>query len=96
MARQHTAFQNLRSSTPAALAGLGIVILFVGLDGPAVRLSNLLGSAACKALEVLPYLLPAAWRALQAYAFAGQPSPPCPVQMLVSLWPLLHLAAGAA
>jgi len=94
MARQHTAFQNLRSSASAALAGLGIVILFVGLDGPAVLLTNLLGSVACKALDVLPYLLPAAWRALQAYAFDGQPSAPCPVQMLVSLWPLLHLAVG--
>jgi hypothetical protein len=28
-------------------------------------------------------------------AFDSQPAAPCPVQMLVSLWPLVHAVAGA-
>ena len=96
MSRQSMAFQNLKSIAWAGFGGLGISILLVRLDGPTGWLSNLLGTAACEGLKLLPYLLPAAWRALQAYAFAGQPATPCPLQMLVSLWPLVHAVAGAA
>jgi len=95
MARQRRAFRNLKSIGWVGIAGLGMVILMVRLDGPAAWLGNLFGTAACKALGLLPYLLPVAWRVLQALAFDGQPSAPCPVQMLVSLWPLMHAAAGA-
>jgi hypothetical protein len=95
MSRQRTAFQNLKSIAMAGFGGLGISILLVRLDGPAAWLSNLLGNAACEGLKLLPYLLPAVWRALQAYAFDGQPSSPCPLQLLVSLWPLLRVMGGA-
>jgi hypothetical protein len=95
MARQSRAFQSLKSIAWAGIAGLGMLILVVRLDGPAAWLGNLFGTAACEALRLVPYLVPAAWHAMQALAFDGQPTSPCPVQMLVSLWPLLHVAAGA-
>jgi hypothetical protein len=93
MARQHTTPQSLISIVEAALVALGFVILFAKLDGPAARwMTNLLGASAKTALEVLLSLVPAAWQALQAYAVDHQ----CPLQLLVSFWPLLHVIAGAA
>lgn len=80
----------------AALVGLGLVFLFGKLDVPAAQLTNLLGTAAREALELLPHFLPAAWQALQAYAFDHLRFSPCPLQMLISFWPLLHVIAGAA
>jgi len=60
-------------------------------------LTNLLGDAAREAVELLPSVLPAAWQALQAYAFDHQWFSPCPLQMLlVSSWPLLHVIAAVA
>jgi hypothetical protein len=79
----------------AGIGGMGIVALVVRLEGPAGWLNNLFGTAACEALRLVPYLAPAAWHALQALAFGGQPASPCPVQMLVSLLPLVHVVAGA-
>jgi len=95
MARQHTASQNLKSVASVALVGLGIVILFVSLDGPAAQLTHLLSSAARESLQLLPSFVPAARQALQAYAFDKQGASPCPLQMLVSLCPLLRVIAGA-
>ena len=96
MAKQHTTSHSLISIVGAALAGIGIVILFGRLDGPAALLTNLLGAAARETLETLPSFIPAAWQVLQAYAFDQQRCSPCPLQMLVSFWPLLHVVAGAA
>ncbi len=96
MAREQTTFRNRNAMAWAGIAGLGMVILVVRLDGLAGWLNNLFGTAACEALRLVPYLAPAAWHALQALAFGGgQPASPCPVQMLVSLWPLVRVAAGA-
>jgi len=95
MARQRTTFQNLKSIASAALVGLGIVILFVSLDGPAAQLTHVLGAAAREALQLLPSFVPAAWQALQTSAFDSQGASPCPLQMLVSLCPLLRVIAGA-
>jgi hypothetical protein len=56
-------------------------------------MTNLVGAAERTALELLFSFVPAAW---QAYAFDHQWISPCPLQMLVSFWPLLHVVAGAA
>ena len=97
MARQHTTSHSLISIVGAALVALGLVILFEKPDGPAAPLmTNLLGAAARTALELLLSLVPAAWQALQAYAFDHQWFSPCPLQLLASLWPLLHVIAAAA
>jgi hypothetical protein len=79
----------------AAIIGLGLVILFGKLDGPAAHLTNLLGTVAGGALELLPYFLPVAWQALEAYAFDHLRFSPCVLHMLVSFGPLLYVLAGA-
>jgi hypothetical protein len=94
MARQHTTSESLISIVRAVLVAIALVILFGKLDGPAARLmTSLLGAAARTTLELL---VPAAWQALQAYAFDHQWFSQCPLHMLVSVWPLLHVIAGAA
>jgi hypothetical protein len=41
-------------------------------------------------------LAPAAGQTLQAYAVDHMHFSPCPLETLVSLWPLLHVIAAAA
>src|SRR5260370_37000336 len=96
MARQHKNSRALKSIMEAALAGLVLVFLFGKLDGPSVQLTTLLCVAESKALELLPSIVPAGWQALQAYAFDHQRSFACPLQTLVSFWPLLRIVAGGA
>jgi hypothetical protein len=95
MTQQHKSSQRLRFIVGAAVIALGLVMLFGTLDEPAAHLTNLLGTAASGALELLPYFLPVAWQALEAYAFDHLRFSPCALHMLVSFWPLLHVLAGA-
>jgi hypothetical protein len=95
IAMQRTAFRNAKSIAGAALVWLVLVILFGKLDGPAVQLTSLLGTAAKEALGLLPYFVPAALRALQSYALDHKRLSPCSVHMLVSFWPLIRVMAGA-
>jgi hypothetical protein len=96
MARQDETYRTLKSIMGAALAGLALVILFGRLDEPPVQLTTLLCAAAREALGLLPSIVSPAWQALQAYAFDHQRSFPCPLQTLVTFWPLLRILAGAA
>jgi hypothetical protein len=97
MAKEHTTSKSLVSIVGAVVVALGLVILFGKLDGPASRLmTNLLAIAARTALEVLPSLVQAAWQAVQAYAFDYQRFSPCPLELLATLWPVLHGMAGLA
>jgi len=96
MARQDKTSRTLKSIMGAALAGLVLVMLFGKLDGPSVQLTTLLCAAESKALELLPSIVPAGWQALQTYAFDHQWYYACPLQTLVSFWPLLRILAGAA
>jgi hypothetical protein len=95
MARQHKLPQRLISIVGAALVGLGLVILFEKLDGPAAQLLNFRGSVARESLELLRSLVPVAWQVLQACPFDHQRFSQCLLQKLVSFWPLLHVMAGA-
>jgi len=95
MARRQATSQNLKSMASAAFVGLGIVIVVASLDGPAAQLTNLLGAAACEALEALPSFVPAAWQVLRGYAFDHQWFSTCPLHMLVSFLSLLPAMAGA-
>jgi hypothetical protein len=96
MARQHTSTRNLKSIAVALLVGVGLAILFKNLDGPTAHLTNLFGTGAREAVELLPYFIPAVWQALRTYAFDHQRFSPCVLQMLVSFWPLIRVVAGAA
>ncbi len=91
MTRQHTSFWS--GKVIAALAS--IAVLLVSLDVGAVELSHFVSTTACGLLGILPSLVPAALQALQAFALDYGRSLQCPVQMLVSSWPLLALIAWA-
>jgi hypothetical protein len=80
----------------AVLISLALAILVEKLNEPAAQLlTNLLGTAARMALQLLFSLAPAVWQPLQAYA-VDHLWLPCPIQMFVSFWPVLHVIAGAA
>jgi hypothetical protein len=96
MARQQTTSQSFKSIVGVALVGLGLVNLCVKVDGPASQVTNLLDAVARESLELVPYIGSATWQALQVYAFGHQRFSPCPLQVLVSFWPLLHVMASAA
>ena len=97
MAREHTTSQSFISIVGAALVALGLVILFGKLDGPAARLmTSILVAAARTALQLLLSLVPAAWQALEAYAYDHHWLAPCPLQMVATFWSLLHVMVGAA
>ncbi len=95
MATQRTTSQSPKSIALAALVGIGLIVLLGELHGPTAQLIDLSGPAARVTLELLRCLVPPAWHSLQAYALDHQRFSPCPLQMLVSFWPLLHFIAGA-
>lgn len=90
MARQQATLQNLKSIAVAALAGLGLVVLFRDVCGCTAAVTDILGFVAREATQLMPYVAPAAWRALQSYGFDHQGFSTCLVQMLVSCWSLVH------
>ena len=96
MGRQQATLENVKSIAAAALVWLGLVSVFETVDGPRAQLDSILGSAATETIELLPYIVPAGWRALQSYAFDHQGFSPCLLQMLVSCWSLVHVLSGAA
>jgi hypothetical protein len=96
MARQQATVRSVKSIAAAALIGLGLVILFGTVSKPTAQVTNTLGFVAREAMELLPYVVPAAWRALQGYGFDHQEVSPCLLQMLVSCWSLVNGLAGAA
>jgi hypothetical protein len=96
MARQHQT-QRLITMVQAGLVALGLVILLGKLDGPVAQLmTDLLRAAARSALDLLLSLVPVAEQTLQAYVVDHLRFSPCPLETLVSLWPLLHVIAAAA
>jgi hypothetical protein len=96
MARQNTTSWGLKAITGAAFVGIGLVTLFEVLDGPAARwMVELLGIGTRTVLELVLSLAPLAWQVLQACAFDHRWFSGCPLEMLLSCWPLLHAVAGA-
>jgi hypothetical protein len=95
MARQRTTSRSVKSIAGAAVIGLGLVILFVQLDGPATALTSFLGAAARGTLELLPCFALAAWHALQVFAFDHFRLSPCPLETLLSFGQSLLVMAGA-
>lgn len=96
MVRQHSGSQSPKSIAAAVLAVPGFVVVAGKLDELACPLFNFLGGVAREMLLLLPTLLPAAWQIVQAFAFDHPVISSCPLEMLVSFWPLLHVIAGAA
>jgi hypothetical protein len=87
----------MKINAGAAFAGLRSIIPLGKANGFAVRLmAHLLGAAAREALKLLLAIAPVSWQVLQACAFDHQRLSPSLLQILVSLWPLLHAMLGAA
>jgi hypothetical protein len=88
--------ENVKAIAAVALVGLGLAFLLGKLGGPAAQVDSILSCVARKTMGLLPYIVPAAWRALQSYVFDHQGFSPCHLQILVSCWSLLQVVAGAA
>lgn len=96
MAALQASSQSLKSIAGASLAALGLVILFANLDGVAASLSNIAGISVHEAPGILPALGLAALHVAQTYAFDHAGFLSSLLQILVSFWPLLLVAMGAA
>jgi hypothetical protein len=92
MARQNATSWGLKAIAGAALVGIGLVTLLEVLDGPAARwMVKLLGIGTRTVLELVLSVAPLAWQVLQACAFDHHWLSGCPIDMLLSCWPLLHV-----
>ena len=86
-------FGRTKSIAGTALIGLGIFVFYENLHQAATQLSHLLVPR--EALGVLPTVILAASRVLQAYgADHPQSLPGCLLHMLASSWPLLLVIVG--
>jgi hypothetical protein len=92
---QQTFCGSAKSIAGAVLAGVGIFIFYENLHRAATQLRHLLGTIPAEALGVLPAVILAAPRVLQAYAADHQRFVEGLLQqMLLSCWPLLLVMVG--
>jgi hypothetical protein len=95
MAMQQTFFGPAKSIAGAALVGIGIFTFYEDLERAATQLSHLLGTNPGEGLGVLPTVILATSRVLQAYASDHQRFLQGFLQhMLISSWPLLLVMVG--
>jgi hypothetical protein len=88
-------FGDHKSIAGAALAGLGIIVLYVNVDGAATQLGQLLGTARGDALGPLPAAVLVAARVMQAYASGHRRFLEGFFEhLLVLLWPLALVIVG--
>ena len=91
---QQRSLGRAKSLAGAALVGVGIFIFHGNLDRAATEWSHLLSTANGEALGVLPKVILAAPRVLQAYAADHQRFLQCFLRhIFVSCWPLLLVIA---
>jgi len=92
---QQTFFGRVKSLAGAALVGLGIFIFDGNLDRAATEWTHLLSTTHGEALGVLPTIILAAARVLQAYAADPQRFLQGFLRdLFVSCWPLLLVTVG--
>jgi hypothetical protein len=94
MAARRTSSRTLKSIVGAGIFALGLLLLFVNLDGVASQISYAVG-APTEAPEILPVLGLVGLHALQAYTFDHAGFFPTLLRILVSFWPLLPIFIGA-
>jgi len=94
MTTQRTSSQRLKSISGASVFALGLLLLFVNLDGAAAHVSSLICTQA-QASGMLSALGLAGLHALQAYTFDRTGFLSSLLQILVSFWPLILIAVGA-
>jgi hypothetical protein len=95
MTARRTSSQSLKSIIGAGAIALGLVLLFVNLDGVASQVSGVICTQA-EAPGMLATIGLAGLHALQAYKFDHARFLPGLLQILVSFWPLVLIVAGAA
>lgn len=95
MAARQTTSRNLKSLAGAGFLVLGLVLLFVNLDGVAGQISDAVGAPA-ESFSILPALGLAGLHAVQAYTFDHTEFLSSVMQILVSFWPLILILVGAA
>jgi hypothetical protein len=93
MAARRTTSRNMKSISGAGVLALGLLLLFVNLDGVAAQISYAVGAPA-EAPGMLAALGLAGLHALQAYTFDRAGFLSSLKQILVSFWPLLLIVAG--
>jgi hypothetical protein len=94
MAARRTSSRSLKSLVGAGIFALGLVLLFVNLDGVIAQISHAVG-APTEAPQILPVLGLASLHVVQAYTFDHTGFLPSLLQILVSFWPLLPIFIGA-
>jgi hypothetical protein len=94
MAARRTPSRSLKSLAGAGVFALGLLLLFVNLDGAVAEISYTVG-APTRAPQILPALSLVGLHALQAYTFDHTGFFPTLVQMLVSFWPMILILFGA-
>jgi hypothetical protein len=96
MAEWKATSQSLKSIAGASLLAVGLVLFFANLDGLAASLGRFAGNSSPEAVGILPALSLAALHAAQAYAFDQRGFISGFLQILVSFWPSILIAIGAA
>jgi ascorbate-specific PTS system EIIC-type component UlaA len=96
MAARQAFSQTLKSIAGASLLALGLVLLFASLDGVAASVRSLSGLSAHEAVGIVPTLGLAVLHAAQAYAFDHAGFISAFRQILLSFWPSILIAIGAA
>jgi len=96
MTARRTSSQGLKSISGAGVFALGLLLLFVNLDGVAAYVTNFAGASAPQAQGILPALGLAGLHAFEAYVFDHDAFLSGLRQILVPFWPLIVIAIGAA
>ena len=94
MTTRRTSSSGLKSTIGAAIFALGLLLLFVNLDGAADQVGSMLGSRPAGP-GLLATIGLAGLHAVQAYTFNHDAFLSVVYQILVSFWPLLLVIAGA-
>jgi hypothetical protein len=94
MATQQTPFQSCKSIAGAALAVLGMFVLYGDLTGACVRLKHVIANGS-QALGTFPAFVLTLSQAVHTYSFSHQPFSQVLFQhLLISSWPLLLVIFG--
>ncbi len=94
MTARRTSSQSLKSIVGAGAFALGLLLLFVNLDGDAAQMSSMICTRA-EAPGMLAAIGLAGLHALQAYTFNHDGFLSSLMQMLVSFWPVILILVGA-
>lgn len=94
MAARRTTSRNMKSISGASVIALGILLLFVNLDGVAAQVGSMICTRA-EATGMFSALGLAGLHALQAYTFDHAEFSSSLLQILVSFWPLILILVGA-